>query len=69
MSHKRLISADMTMAEVLQKYPEVETTLVQYKLHCVDCEVSSLESIDVAAQTHGIKDLNKLLDDLNSAIK
>jgi len=69
MSDIKFISAEMTMADVLEKYPEVEGTLVRYKLHCVGCDVSSLETIEIAAQTHGIKDVDKLLDDLNSAIK
>jgi len=59
------ITADMTIAEVLQRYPATEATLVKYKLHCVGCEVAPLETIEEGASAHGVKDLRALLDDLN----
>jgi hybrid cluster-associated redox disulfide protein len=62
------ITADMTMAEVLDRYPQVENILVKYRLHCVGCEVSTLETLEVAAQTHK-KDLQALLNDLNQALE
>ncbi len=67
METKPRITADMTMAEVLDRYPQVENILVKYKLHCVGCEVSDLETLAVAAETHK-KDLEALLKDLNQAV-
>ncbi len=69
MSEVRLINADMTIADVLQRYPQVEETLVKYKLHCVGCEVASFETLEVGAETHGIKDMEALLNDLNAAAR
>lgn len=65
MSNEGPITADMTIAEVLQRYPETEATLVKYKLHCVGCEVAPLETIEEGAKTHGVENLQALLDDLN----
>lgn len=67
MESDRLITADMSIAEVLKRFPGTEETLAKYKLHCVGCEVASLETIAVGAETHGVKDLEALLDDLNKA--
>ncbi|TKJ39060.1 disulfide oxidoreductase [candidate division LCP-89 bacterium B3_LCP] len=68
MNNSGPITADMTIAEVLQRYPEAEKTLDKYKLHCVGCEVASLETVAVGAATHGVEDLQELLKDLNAAI-
>jgi hybrid cluster-associated redox disulfide protein len=69
MSEKSTITADMTIAEVLSQYPNTETTLVKYKLHCVGCNVASFETIQEGAVTHGVKELDALLRDLNAATK
>lgn len=61
------VTADMTIAEVIKRFPKTEATLIKYKLHCVGCEVASMETIAMGAATHGIKDLKTLLDDLNRA--
>jgi hybrid cluster-associated redox disulfide protein len=68
MDVQKTITADMTIAEVLQRYPETEATLVKYKLHCVGCEVASIETISEGASAHGVETLEDLLADLNSAI-
>jgi hybrid cluster-associated redox disulfide protein len=69
MEKERIITADMSIAEVLKRFPKTEETLAKYKLHCVGCEVASIETIAVGAETHGIKDLEALLDDLNSVAR
>ncbi|MCX6639957.1 MAG: DUF1858 domain-containing protein [bacterium] len=69
MDQKDAIRADMTIEEVLQRFPKTESTLAKYKLHCVGCGVASFETIEVGAATHGVKDLQALLNDLNQAIR
>lgn len=68
MEKKPVITADMTMADVIKQYPHTEEILAKYKLHCLGCEASSLETLEIAAETHGIKDLDVLLKDLNAAV-
>lgn len=67
MSEKRLITADMSIADVMKRFPKTEATFIKYKLHCVGCEAAPLETIEVAAATHAIRNLGQLLDDLNRA--
>ncbi len=67
MAKKRLITADMSIADALKQYPGIENVLTDYKMHCVDCEISDLETIGVCAATHSVKDIEQLLDDLNEA--
>ena len=68
MTQKHLITADMSIADVMKRFPKTESTLIKYKLHCFGCEAAPLETIEVAAATHNIKDLNRLLEDLNAAL-
>ena len=67
MSQPHHITADMSIADVMKRFPRTEETFIKYKLHCVGCEAAPLETIEVAAATHNIKDLNQLLEDLNAA--
>ena len=67
MNQEQLVTADMTIAQVLQRFPSTEETLIKYKLHCVGCEVASLETVKEGAEAHGVKDLQALLNDLNTA--
>jgi hybrid cluster-associated redox disulfide protein len=68
MNKIRPITRDTTLAQAITNFPSTEKILIQYGLHCVGCEVASFETIEDAASTHGLKDLNKLLDDLNAAV-
>jgi hybrid cluster-associated redox disulfide protein len=69
MSQKHLITSDMSIADVMKRFPRTEETFIKYKLHCVGCGAAPLETIEVAAATHRLKDLNQLLDDLNAAVQ
>ena len=68
MNPERPITKDTTLAQTISRYPRTEKVLIEYGLHCVGCEVASFETVGEAALTHGVKDLNKLLDDLNRVI-
>lgn len=68
MNRERPITLDTTLADAIRNYPRTERILIEYGLHCVGCEVASFETVGEAASTHGIHDLNKLLDDLNSVV-
>ena len=67
MAKERLITADMNIAEVIKRYPNTEKVFIKYKLHCVDCELASLGTIAMGAETHSVKDLEAMLEDLNEA--
>ncbi len=67
MSVERLITADMNISEVIKRFPNTEKVFLKYKLHCVECELATTGTIRMGAQTHSVKDLETLLDDLNAA--
>ncbi len=50
------------------KHPETAAVFFKYGLPCAMCHLAFGETIEEAAELHGIK-LDKLLKDLNKAIK
>ena len=62
-----LISKDMRIADVIQKYPRTEQVFVKYAMNCAGCMGSVGETIEGGARMHSI-DLAHLLEDLNRVI-
>ena len=62
------ITKDMKISEILEKHPELREVFIEKGLMCAICHMSTLETLEQGAQAHGM-DVNKLLKDLNNAIK
>ncbi len=65
MNEKKLITKDMTIGEVVSKYPQTMPVFFSYGLPCVGCHVAQWESVEEGALAHGIKDIDSLVKDLN----
>ena len=59
------ITKEITIGEVIKKYPKSAFVFIDYGLHCVGCPAALEETIKEAAKLHQI-DLVKFLRDLNS---
>ncbi len=64
---KELITKDMTISDVLKKYPETAEVFLNSGFHCLGCAAASFENIEQAAEVHGL-DVKKLLSGLNSKV-
>lgn len=62
------ITKEMTIAEVVGKYPQAVPILFGYGFHCAGCPAAEKETIEDLAKINQM-DLKKLLDTLNKAIK
>jgi len=62
------VTQDMTIEEVMRRYPRTVDTFERYGLRCMGCCVSSYENIGEGALSHGV-DLGALLEDLNQAAR
>ncbi len=62
------ITKKTVLGEVVMKHPETAAVFFKYGLPCAMCHLAFGETIEEAAELHGIK-LDKLLKDLNKAIK
>ncbi len=59
-----MITRDMTVAEVLARSPQTAQVFLSYGMHCLDCPTARGESIEEAAEAHGIN-VEELLAQLN----
>jgi hybrid cluster-associated redox disulfide protein len=68
---KTKIKKEMTISEVIEKYPKTVFVFIDYGLHCVGCPMARIEqgeTIVEAAKLHRL-DLKKFLQDLNKVAK
>jgi len=65
---KDVITKDMTIGEIVSKYPETAQIMLSHGLHCIGCHVAGFETLEQGAIGHGI-DLKKLLKNMNDAVK
>jgi hybrid cluster-associated redox disulfide protein len=61
------ISREMTIGEVVQRYPQTVPVFLAHGLMCFGCAIARFENIEQGAQAHGI-DADALLKDLNAAV-
>ncbi len=63
------ITKDMSIAEVVKRYPKTIEVFFNYELHCVGCVAAEFDTIESGAKIHGINvdyllfDLNKIIND------
>ncbi|TFG12381.1 DUF1858 domain-containing protein [Candidatus Thorarchaeota archaeon] len=62
------IKKDMTIAEVVMKWPETAGTFMEWGLHCYGCAVAKYENVEQGAVAHGI-DPDKLVEALNEKVE
>ncbi len=56
---------DMTIGDILRDDPQNGQILMGFGMGCIGCPGAQMESIEEAAQVHGM-DLDKLMDALNA---
>lgn len=58
------ITPKMTIAQVLQHKPGAAAVLMSRGMHCLGCVIAQGETLEQAAEVHGIS-LDELLADIN----
>lgn len=65
---RKEITEDMTIKEVIDKYPESAVVFMKYNVGCIGCLAASFEKVKDIATVHGI-DIKALVADLNQVIQ
>src|SRR3989338_199339 len=62
-----LITKDMTIGDVVGKYPELAPVITANGLHCVGCHVSQWETLEEGFLGHGMseEDVDRVVAELN----
>jgi len=64
---KKKITKDMSIGEVIDKFPETFEVFQKYNISCMGCPFAMMETLEQGAKAHGI-DVKKIIKDLNDAI-
>ena len=62
------ITEDMTIRDVIEKYPETAVVFAKYNIGCIGCIAASFERIKDIAGVHGT-DVKAFVKDLNEVVK
>lgn len=62
------ITKEMSITEIVQKYPQTAKVLVNHGMGCLGCAAAHFENIGQGAAAHGI-DVDKLIEDLNAVVE
>jgi hybrid cluster-associated redox disulfide protein len=63
-----MITKEMNIIEIVNKYPETVEVFQRYGMGCFGCMASRFENLEQGALAHGL-DVDALVRDLNEAIK
>ncbi len=66
-----LITKDMTIGEVVEKYPDAAEVLTNFGLHCIGCHVSPFETIEQGSMGHGMDEatIAEMIKEANKVAK
>jgi hybrid cluster-associated redox disulfide protein len=62
------ITKEMSIGEVVQKYPQTVKVFLRHGLMCIGCAAARFENLEQGAVAHGIN-VEALLKDLNAAVE
>ena len=65
------ISKDMSLGDVVTKFPKAAPVMLNYGLHCIGCHVAAFETVEQGAKSHGMsdEDIKKMVDEMNKAVE
>ncbi|MBR6342328.1 MAG: DUF1858 domain-containing protein [Selenomonadaceae bacterium] len=61
------ITKDMSILEVVQKYPDIAKVFMSAGMGCLGCAAAHFENIEQGAMAHGI-DIDALMEGLNDVV-
>lgn len=62
-----MITRDMTIADILVRYPQTVSVFREFGLSCQECQIADFEEVEHGAGVHNIN-IDLLLRELNKAI-
>ena len=62
-----MISKEMTISDILRRYPQTLPVFERYGLDCYDCQIAEFEELEHGATVHKVN-LDALLVELNRCI-
>jgi hybrid cluster-associated redox disulfide protein len=65
-----LVTKDMLIGEVVEKYPKSIEIMFKHGMHCVGCGMTAYESLAEGCLGHGMteKQIDDMIDEINKSI-
>ncbi len=67
---QQFITKEMTIADIIEKYPSTIETLLMSGVQCIGCHVSYSETLEEGFKSHGMGDeeIHKIINKLNEVV-
>jgi len=62
-----MITKEMTIEEIISRYPQTLKVFARFGLDCAGCQIASVEALEHGAGVHRVS-IDQLLQELNAAI-
>lgn len=62
------ITKDMSIIDIVNKYPETVDIFQAYGMHCFGCMAARFENVEQGILAHGL-DVDQLIEELNKAVE
>ena len=68
---KQLITKKTNIGKILKKYPQTKEVFQKYGLHCIDCSLAEIETLEQGLESHMIdkKTIEEIIKEANIIIK
>jgi len=65
------ITKDMTVQEIVERFPMTMPVMMKYGIHCFGCSASTWETLEMGVKGHGMTDaqLEEMLKEMNACVK
>ena len=65
---KEIITKNMSIGEIIRKYPKSSEIIIKHGMNCIGCHVATWETLEQGAAGHGI-DVDELVKELNKKMR
>lgn len=62
------VSKDMSILDIVQKFPQSLEVFAKYGLGCIGCAAARFENLEAGAKVHGF-DPDQMVDEINALIE
>ena len=64
------ITREMTLGDIVSKYPVAAQVMMDFGLHCIGCHVATWETLEQGAKAHGLSDkqVDEMVEKINLVI-
>jgi len=65
------VTREMSVGEIIAKYPEAVEVMMRHGLHCVGCHFNPMDTLEGGSKLHGIpaQEIEEMLEEINQVVE